>query len=109
MRREHAVFALMLAVPTAVLAIVHFQSGWSWIWWTWLAALAAVAVMLHIVVRWHARHHRYRCQHCGNVFEITAYIDLTNPHVPGRKHLLCPGCGRRSWCEELPATHMSGV
>lgn len=99
MIREHLIFGLMLAAVVVTLAVTVINQGFGLAFWIWLAAFAGLGVFLWAIVRWHARAHVYECQHCKNVFAISPYIDLTSAHYPDHKSLVCPECGKRSWCK----------
>ncbi len=70
-------------------------SAWPIGFIVWL--LLIVCSILFVIVRWHARVTAYRCSECRNEFEITAFKDFISPHVPDKKYLMCPKCGKRSW------------
>lgn len=101
MLREKLLFSALLATPLATLAYFAVAFGFGAAFWTWLAAITVLGMAVAAIVRWHARNVAYRCGNCDVVFTIDPFIDFTSPHLPGRKHLRCPRCGRRSWCEEL--------
>ncbi|MBN1212973.1 MAG: hypothetical protein JXA92_10380 [candidate division Zixibacteria bacterium] len=61
-----------------------------------------IALVLTIIVRWHARTVAYRCPECGHQFKITAWTDFKSPHYPLKKRLRCPACLKKNWCEEIP-------
>ena len=65
----------------------------------WIAVF--VAGSLFLLVRWHAKNTAYRCRVCGHEFEISTGTDLMSPHVPEKKYLKCPQCGKRSWATVL--------
>jgi DNA-directed RNA polymerase subunit RPC12/RpoP len=65
----------------------------------WL--LVPVGGALYLLIRWHASVTAYRCEKCGNEFEISTLTDFVSPHMPEKKFLKCPGCGRRSWTTVL--------
>jgi len=55
---------------------------------------------LFALVYWHAHTFKFRCQCCGNVFEISTLKDLISPHglqkENGWKFLCCPKCKKWS-------------
>lgn len=101
MLREKLILAILLAVPVATLSYFAAAFGIGKAFWIWLVAFVALGLALTWIVRWHARRAAYRCTKCGSVFTISAFVDFTSPHYPGHKHLRCPDCEQRSWCEEL--------
>ena len=66
-----------------------------------------VAILLVVVVRWHASNTAYQCEACGNAFEISILQDLFTPHMLTTKYVRCPACGRRTWAEVLPKQVLS--
>lgn len=56
---------------------------------------------MSIIVRWHAGVTAYRCTQCGHEFEITTMTNFLSPHLPERKYLKCPACGKRDWMTVL--------
>ncbi len=101
MLRERLIFVAMVAVPVATLTYFAVAFGFNTAFFVWLGGFVALGLALAALVRWHARNVAYRCGHCQRVFTISPFVDFTSPHCPGRKHLHCPGCGRRSWCQEV--------
>lgn len=65
-----------------------------------MAVLFAVAALL-IVVRWHSATTAYRCNVCGNEFELSTLQDLFAPHMVTTKYVRCPVCNERTWAEAL--------
>jgi len=63
----------------------------------------AAAIGLALLIRWHARNTTYICEKCGYQFDIGPLIDFISPHLPERKLLSCPSCGKRSWCHASTA------
>ncbi len=101
MLREKLIFLTLVAVPVATLTYFAVVFGFGTAFWVWLGAFMILGLAISAVVRWHARNVAYRCGSCREVFTIGPLVDFTSPHFPGRKHLRCPRCGKRSWCEEL--------
>lgn len=40
----------------------------------------------------------YECPHCKETFTPTWAAYLMSPHVPTKRYLKCPACGKRSYC-----------
>jgi hypothetical protein len=61
---------------------------------------------LIILVYWHAHTFNFRCQCCGNIFEISTLKDLVSPHglerENGWKFLCCPKCKKWSKTQIVP-------
>lgn len=72
-----------------------------------LAYIAAVALVLFFIVRWHARNTAYVCPDCGHRFVISAWVDFISPHYPDKKRLRCPSCSKKSWCAEISRDSLS--
>ena len=88
----YVVIALIVIMGSA---LVLTSFSWPVGMLVWLAVF--VAGSLYLLVRWHARATAYRCAVCGYEFTISTLLDLTSPHVPDKKFLKCPQCGKRSW------------
>jgi DNA-directed RNA polymerase subunit RPC12/RpoP len=56
---------------------------------------------MYLLVRWHANSTAYRCSGCDHEFEISTLADLISPHIPNKKYLKCPQCGKRNWATIL--------
>jgi DNA-directed RNA polymerase subunit RPC12/RpoP len=67
------------------------------------------ALVLTVLVRWHARTVGYNCPECGHKFRITAWTDFKSPHYPHKKRLRCPACKKKSWCEAIPVEEIHSV
>jgi DNA-directed RNA polymerase subunit RPC12/RpoP len=44
----------------------------------------------------------YQCASCGTRFSPSAVAAALTPHMPGRKLLRCPSCGRTTWAARVP-------
>jgi DNA-directed RNA polymerase subunit RPC12/RpoP len=71
----------------------------------WPAGAVVTVAGLIALIAWHHKAVAYRCQHCGETFEISFVVDLVSPHGIGRgddrearawKYLRCPHCRKRS-------------
>jgi hypothetical protein len=67
-----------------------------------LLLLLPVALLLFLLVRWHARSFQYRCPQCGNVFQLSTMGDAISPNLLDVKLVRCPSCGTRSQLPPLP-------
>jgi len=74
-----------------------------------LGVIAAAALFLFFLVRWHARSFGYECPQCASRFAVGAWIDFISPHYPDKKRLTCPHCRERSWCREIPISEVTGA
>jgi len=61
--------------------------------------IAVAALLVLVVIVWHARHTVYRCNACEHPFQVSGWIDFISPHLGGVKLLRCPKCGAVKWCE----------
>jgi hypothetical protein len=84
---------LILAV---LLIVVADPSGLT------ITALLVTALLLVLLVRWHARSTVYQCPTCEHRFRISGWTDFLRPHGGEKKYLRCPGCGKSDWCREAP-------
>jgi DNA-directed RNA polymerase subunit RPC12/RpoP len=66
-----------------------------------LAAGAGAALILVLLVKWHAATTGYQCPGCGHEFMISTLADFLSPHILTTKYVKCPQCGRRAWMEAL--------
>jgi hypothetical protein len=68
---------------------------------------------LLILVYWHAHSFNFRCQCCGNVFEISTILDLVSPHglqrENGWKFLCCPKCKKWSKTHIVPKDNVGSI
>ncbi len=101
MLREKLILAGVLAVPVATLVYFAAAFGIGTAFWIWLGAFVLLGIGVWALVHWHASKVAYRCGHCNAVFTIGTFVDFTSPHTRSKKHLKCPSCQKRSWCEEL--------
>ena len=60
--------------------------------------LVASAIILTVLIRWHARRTTYVCPACGRDFQISSLTDAIHPHTMRAKLLRCPLCGVTNWC-----------
>jgi DNA-directed RNA polymerase subunit RPC12/RpoP len=88
--------ALVVIVGSAILMALYSWPAGMLIW-----LLVFVAGTLFLLVRWHARATAYRCSACGEEFTISAFVDFFSPHIPDKKLLKCPKCGKRGWSKIL--------
>jgi hypothetical protein len=68
---------------------------------------------LIILVYWHAHTFNFRCQCCGNIFEISTLKDLVSPHglerENGWKFLCCPKCKKWSKTQIVPKDNIRSM
>jgi DNA-directed RNA polymerase subunit RPC12/RpoP len=71
-------------------------------WYIWLLIVALIVLLL---VRWHAKTYGYRCTKCGEEFGVSLLTELVSPHgisiskeghSYGWYYLKCPKCGQSS-------------
>lgn len=91
--------AAVVAVTTGIWLLPRHGEFWLLLW-----TVTGVLIPMYFLVRWHARSTAYRCPSCGHEFEISAWTDFITPHVPGRKYVGCPSCGKKGWAKVLMKT-----
>ena len=89
--RDWIVELLVLAAAVATLLILARRYGAS----SPLVVLVFVAVLLVVLVKWHAATSAYRCPQCSTEFQIGAWRDFLSPNLVGEKYVRCPHC--RQW------------
>jgi DNA-directed RNA polymerase subunit RPC12/RpoP len=87
-------------------AVVIVGTAWILVPVAWPIGFAVWLVLcfggsLFLLVRWHASSTAYRCPACAHEFEISVLADFASLQLPGKKHLKCPGCGKRNWATVL--------
>jgi DNA-directed RNA polymerase subunit RPC12/RpoP len=92
-------YILLTVVVIVVTATILIPMAWPVGFIVWLATFASGGLFL--LVRWHANNTAYRCPACGWEFEISVFIDFASPHMPNKKYLKCPQCGKRNWATVL--------
>jgi DNA-directed RNA polymerase subunit RPC12/RpoP len=88
----YILLTITVIIVTGLLLIQMFETIGLVVW----LAVFVMGIML-LLVRWHAKNTAYRCRVCGHEFEISTGTDLISPHLPEKKYLRCPQCGKRSW------------
>jgi DNA-directed RNA polymerase subunit RPC12/RpoP len=97
--RKTALFlgaVLLAAVATGFWFLPRRGDVWLAVW-----LAAGVALPVFFLVRWHARTTAYRCPACRHEFAISAWTDFITPHLPGKKYVACPSCGKKGWARVL--------
>jgi len=93
-----AVTLLTVAI-IVITAVILIPIAWPVGLVAWLAVIFSGSLFL--LVRWHTGTTAYRCPTCEHEFEISVLTDLVSPHVPDKKYLQCPQCGKRNWATVL--------
>ena len=91
--------AAAVAIATGVWLLPRHGDLWLLLW-----TVTGLAIPVYFLVQWHARVTAYRCPSCGHEFEISAWTDFITPHVPGKKYIGCPSCGKKGWAKVLMRT-----
>jgi len=67
--------------------------------------LVLAGAVLAVLVTWHTKTYAYRCQNCGEEFEISAGTNFLSPQGVGKsggwKYLKCPRCNKRERAEVI--------
>jgi DNA-directed RNA polymerase subunit RPC12/RpoP len=92
-------YTLLTVAIIVVTAVILIPIAWPVGLVAWLAII--VSGSLFLLVRWHAGNTAYRCPACKHEFEISVFTDFVSPHVPDKKYLQCPQCGKRNWATVL--------
>ena len=92
-------YTLLAVAIIAITALILIPVAWPVGLVVWLALF--VSGDLFLLVRWHANSTAYRCPACEHEFELSVFTDLVSPHVPDKKYLKCPQCGKRNWATVL--------
>ncbi|MGZ4926497.1 MAG: hypothetical protein ACXV4B_08615 [Halobacteriota archaeon] len=75
--------------------------------------LVLAGAVLAVLVTWHTKTYAYRCNNCGEEFEISAATNFLSPQGIGTKggwkYLKCPRCNTRERAEVIKKVKQGGV
>jgi len=92
LKKSLTALLIIILAGAAVLIIIARPPLWVFIF------LAADALLLGVIVYFHAKTTQYRCPACGLLFKISPFTDFSSPHMPGKKLLQCPSCTQTNRC-----------
>jgi uncharacterized Zn-finger protein len=90
------VVVVLAFVGVAILLDIHFNVG--------PIALLLLIPGVWLLMRWMARAWAYRCPLCGELFQLTALVQVTAINMGDERNVKCPKCGKRNWVKVLRKT-----
>lgn len=66
-----------------------------------LIAIAVFAVGIFVAMKIESTAGYFRCRHCSETFVPEFYDYVMSLQVITKRRLVCPGCGKKSWCKRV--------
>ena len=100
-----SMWALMIVSMTALLASIFIAAflipAGVWQLVTILGVCAVFLILCFYAVKLEVSVGAYKCQDCGHEIVPTYKEAMMAMHRGFTRHLLCPKCGKRTWCKKV--------